>query len=37
MFLCFDDYAGQARELAEALAMPCTWSTGTGFRMARLN
>jgi ribose-phosphate pyrophosphokinase len=23
MFLCFDDYAGQARELAEALAMPC--------------
>ena len=23
MFLCFDDYAGQARELADALAMPC--------------
>jgi ribose-phosphate pyrophosphokinase len=23
MFLCFDDYAGQARELAQALAMPC--------------
>jgi len=23
MLLCFDDYAGQARELADALAMPC--------------
>ncbi len=23
MILCFDDYAGQARELADALAMPC--------------